>query len=128
MPIVAKDWQKRFIWTIELQSGAPVADVVDLGGIPYLSVCPLCGCLHEAQRGTTTGDVIKPRCLLREFAHGRAAGHWRFMYDKWLEKFPQAAKHDSVFCRTVSLEELNERTIAPEFKPQRKRARKDKAA
>lgn len=80
----------------------PLAPVVRIGMTFYISVCPICSCLHEltGQRFEATGEqiVTRPRCLLVEFATtgGLGSSAWRAVYENWLKAHPQAASVSDV--------------------------------
>ncbi len=116
MPMRCLDYQKRFTWEIT-PDGAPLADVILLGaGIPYTAACPLCGCLHELPLSTQDGQVITPRCLLKEFG-SQGTSHWTVMYGAWMEAHPEAAAHTAIAVRMTTIEALNARPALKVVKP-----------
>lgn len=130
MPLRCADFQARFTWELS-DNGAPVTDVILLGGIPYAAACPLCGMMHELPRASGDGATLTPRCLLREYASQRRAigqsAPWQTMYEAWLKEYPDAAAHTTVTVRLTTLAELNQRPALRVIASKRTR-RKAKAA
>ena len=94
----------KFEWLADDTTGLPLAAVATFGGVPYVLICPLCGCIHEL-RGQPFDQIgqeatVKPRCLLREFAgQPRSIGQrtpWQTIYEGWLSKHPKAAGHSAI--------------------------------
>ena len=101
MPMRLKSCETTFKWQLG-PSNLPICEVKMFGGIPYALICPLCGCFHELKQ---PGGVIKPRCLLREYAgqkriHGQAAP-WQTIYDRWLKLHPEATDHTLIYVMTA---------------------------
>jgi hypothetical protein len=131
MPIRSADYQARFTWQLS-ESGAPIADVCLIGGIPYVTVCPLCSCYHEIRGPVADGQAITPRCLLREFAAGgRVVGQhtgWITMLRDWQTEHPDAAAHDQIHVRMTTLAEMNKRPALKVIASKRTRKPRSKAA
>jgi hypothetical protein len=100
MPFRLKDHAK-FRWQTDIDV-VPLAPAVSIGAAFYVTCCPLCGCCHEliGQTFTTIGQqaVLKPRCLLREFASQGRATAWKLTYEAWTAQHPDAVQTDEIRC------------------------------
>lgn len=86
MPFRIPEAIKKFDFKLS-DAGQPLANVILLGGVRYVEVCPCCSCIHQLPI-RHEGDTYTPRCLVKEWG--------RPDYLKWIVRFPDAAKHTRV--------------------------------
>lgn len=91
MPFRIPEAIKKFNFQLSADN-LPLAKVILLGGIRYVEVCPGCSCIHQLPI-RHEGDTFQPRCLWREWQ--------RPDYRKWIERYPDAAKANTVKLLTA---------------------------
>lgn len=107
MPFRFRDSDK-YQW-LTAGDDVPLAPAVSIGQAVYVICCPHCGHMHEIRsKLDTVGQqiVMKPRCLLIEFANssGRGLGAWQTIYEAWRKAYPQAGQGEisAVYLGSVS--------------------------